>query len=143
MTLPTNFTNDSLLYDVHPTAHNNTNAAVNALTAVQAWQTATLTPPTTNFDAATFNSAGYFKDPFGIVHLRGVVRLSTSGINPTLFVLPAGYWPSKTELFGTMIYIGAARGIGDLRVLPAGTVRYEGADTPALLSLDGLTFRAV
>ena len=46
-----------------------------------------------NFDVAINNSAGYYKDAFGIVHLRGLVKTGTVGL--AIFALPVGYRPVK------------------------------------------------
>jgi hypothetical protein len=37
-------------------------------------------------------TAAFYKDPFGVVHLKGLV---TGGSNATIFTLPAGYRPGK------------------------------------------------
>ena len=43
---------------------------------------------------------GFYKDQFGVVHLRGYVISCSS--NPTVFQLPAGFRPQGTELFPAM-----------------------------------------
>src|ERR1700748_39775 len=40
----------------------------------------------------TFQPAGFYKDPFGTVHLQGDV-MRTAGTDATIFRLPAGYCP--------------------------------------------------
>lgn len=83
----------------------------------------------------TRNPAGYFKDPFGIVHLRGLITSGTIGT--VAFTLPAKYRPANDELMATVS--NALFGAVDIN--PNGDV------TPAIgnntyVSLDGLTFRA-
>ena len=43
-----------------------------------------------------YNKAGYFKDSFGMVHLRGLVKSGTLG--QVIFTLPDGYCPQGREL---------------------------------------------
>jgi hypothetical protein len=78
---------------------------------------------------------GYYKDPFGIVHLLG---FPTSGvIGNAIFTLPAGYRPAaryffpvvSNDLFGAA-YVDSN---GDV-------VAYKGSN--AYFALDGITFRA-
>lgn len=83
-----------------------------------------------------FNVAGYYKDPFGIVHLRGVV---TSGVmGSAIFTLPAGYRPAAQELFA----IVSNNLFGTMNVSTAGNV-FATVGSNTFVSLDGLTFRAV
>lgn len=87
----------------------------------------------TNDNAATEATAGFYKDPFGVVHLKGRVA---NGINAGIFTLPAGYRPGKkvAELAPT----NGGAGIIELR--PDGSVvPIYGS---GLFSLDGITFRA-
>jgi hypothetical protein len=138
--LPTNYTNSTPSTDQHPDAHNATNAAVNALRNVQAWQTPTLTAPFTNFDTVTFNGAGYYKDPSGIVRLRGMIAPNAAPVGSKIFSLPAGLWPAKREL---LCGIADSNNTVDVRVYANGDVyRWASAGT-TWFSLDGLTFRAV
>jgi hypothetical protein len=41
-----------------------------------------------------FTQAGFYKDPFGTVHLQGDVKRVTSGTDAVMFVLPQGYCPN-------------------------------------------------
>lgn len=83
----------------------------------------------------TRNPAGYYKDPFGVVHLRGLIASGTIGL--TAFTLPAGYRPTNNELM-----IALSNG-----AVGAVDINSNGNVTPSLgnnayVSLDGLTFRA-
>jgi hypothetical protein len=87
---------------------------------------------------AGYNVAGYYKDPFGIVHLRGVVN---SGVDEHIFTLPAGYRPVEKEWHRMDHDVS----IGDYGVTidTNGEVSYHiviGALTAAYL--DGITFIA-
>jgi hypothetical protein len=46
--------------------------------------------------SAGYQTVQYAKDPFGMVHLRGVAGYGTSTL---AFTLPAGYRPAKNEIF--------------------------------------------
>ena len=80
---------------------------------------------------ASFLPVGFRKDPFGRVHLRGLISTSVGG---TMFTLPTGYRPVAQVLLDTM-----ANGQGRVDVTPAGAVQSTG--TPAgWITLDGLYF---
>ena len=85
-----------------------------------------------NDDPASASGA-FYKDPLGIVHLKGVLK---SGTNGDIFFLPVGYRPSKNLIQ----VIWRAGGTGQLLVYGGGGV-VVGSGTGAL-SLDGVTFRA-
>lgn len=89
---------------------------------------------------ATFNTAAFYKDAFGVVHIKGLVENTTgTGINTTIFTLPTGYIPSKNYIF-TTIGDGA---IARIDIDSDGTVDLSTVGTGATyLSLDGITFRA-
>lgn len=46
----------------------------------------------TNYDASNYSSTAFWKDPFGIVHIKGFVRSGT--LSAAAFTLPAGYRPA-------------------------------------------------
>jgi hypothetical protein len=97
-------------------------------------------------NAATHNTAAFFKDPFGVVHLRGVVRCSAEpgtcqpgGFAEVIFTLPNGYRPPARELQSTLSDGAAFR----VDIDAAGAVRLGAAVNPdGWVSLDGITFRA-
>ena len=83
----------------------------------------------------SYNPAGYYKDRFGVVHLRGLVKSGTVGA--AIFTLPAGYCPANKEVLSS-ISNGA---IGYYELSNTGNmVLIAGSNVYA--SLDGLTFRA-
>jgi hypothetical protein len=100
-----------------------------------------------NFGAG-HNSVAFFKDPFGVVHLKGLVRCLAQGAcqenfgidTKTNFFLPAGYRPAKSEVYPTIGNAANRR----LDITPEGAVRlFVAVSTNDFLSLDGITFRAV
>lgn len=98
------------------------------------WIAPTLINSWVNFGSG-FNPAGYYKDPFGIVHLRGVVKSGVVGTD--IFTLPIGYRPANTELLAC-VSNGA---LGIVEPSAAGGVNAT-AGNNTYFSLDGLTFRA-
>jgi hypothetical protein len=76
-----------------------------------------------------FLAPGFWKDPFGIVHLQGSATNGPLGTS-TIFTLPIGYRPAGTVEFqapGSLVTIDAA-----------GAVQTDVGAT----ALDGITFRA-
>ena len=82
-----------------------------------------------------FESAGFYKDPFGRVHLKGMVDNGTD--NATVFTLPEGYRPALRELFVTQISTGSSR----IDVTTAGVVSTLSAGAHTWLTLSGISFR--
>lgn len=92
-----------------------------------------------SYDGDTvYNSPRFYKDPFGIVHIAGMMAGGTLG--GTAFVLPAGYRPRKQCLFGGQGSAGGS-GTGRIDVHAAGNVVTSGGAN-GWYSLDGITFRA-
>jgi hypothetical protein len=102
------------------------------------------------------NSAAFYKDQFGVEHLKGIVKAtdgtggdlvchaSSAGEDVTIFQLPVGYRPVKREVHVAI----SNEQLGRVDVDADGTVS-AGTFTPntitnakAWLSLDGITFRA-
>lgn len=82
-----------------------------------------------------YNPAGYYKDPLGIVHLRGMIK---SGVLDTgAFTLPAGYRPANTDLFSVI----SNNAVGWLEVTNAGVVNPRFGSN-VWFSMDSITFRA-
>lgn len=86
--------------------------------------------------AAGYEEAGYWKDPWGVVHLCGTVKNGT--INTPIFTLPGGYRPKAREMFVNQA--GADTGFR-LDVSAAGDVIPVNG-TNGYVSLSGITFRA-
>lgn len=83
--------------------------------------------------AASKIGTNQIKDPWGVVHLKGVID---GGTNDTVFTLPPGYRPSRNLL----VVIHRQSGPSSL------IVRADGTLAPLLgpnnASLDGVRFRA-
>lgn len=84
---------------------------------------------------APYNPVGYWKDPFGWVHLTGLAKNGT--INTPIFTLPAGLRPAFTVLIGN-ISNGA---IGRLDIGSDGTV-VQAAGNNTYVSLENIRFKA-
>ena len=101
----------------------------------ESWGAPTLLNSWVNF-AGSRQVAGYYKDKYGVVHLRGVIKSGTT-VNPTaLFQLPAGYRPTARERFATV----ANGAFGSLFIDSDGNVYYESGSNVEY-SLCGVTFR--
>lgn len=87
----------------------------------------------TNFGSG-YNDAGYYKDPLGRVHLRGLVKSGTIGNG--IFTLPSGYRPPNIQVHA----VASNAAFGYLDISTAGVVRPLVGNT-AWVSLDGITFR--
>ena len=83
---------------------------------------------------------GFYKDPFGVVHLKGTLAGGTANNNATgnMFILPVGYRPAENQQFSG----GDATGTGQIAVTAAGEVRALNGAGTTLLTIDGFTFRA-
>jgi hypothetical protein len=58
-----------------------------------------------NYSTTNFQSAGFFKDPSGMVHLKGLVKKSTAVASPdTIFTLPVGYRPLAGGTGGSYLF---------------------------------------
>jgi hypothetical protein len=110
-----------------------------------------------NFDEPfeqNWNTAAFFKDPWGVVHIKGLVD-ATDGSGAgcsygfgdddlVVFTLPAGYRPARGALFTTLANDELMR----VNVLANGNVAVEQNFGPApqnvetWLSLEGISFRA-
>lgn len=82
---------------------------------------------------APYNTAAFYKDGFGRVHLRGVITSGTSGA--AAFTLPTGYRPSATLLFPPASKDSAQQKV---EIAADGAVKPSGSPD----SLDGISFRA-
>ena len=107
-----------------------------ATTAVtEGWTAPTFLSSWVNFEGG-FSSAGFYKDPWDRIHLRGMVK-GESTVAGTIFTLPVGYRPAATLIFPTIsndvfgrIDINSAGGV----VMVTGSSIW--------LVLNGISFRA-
>jgi hypothetical protein len=87
---------------------------------------------------AGFQPAGFYKDPFGTVHLQGDVQ-RTTGTDATIFQLPSGYCPAGgIEDFPAYGDGGTAAGVA---VRPDCSVVFV-AGTTTFIGLGAISFRA-
>jgi hypothetical protein len=85
-----------------------------------------------------FQPAGFYKDPFGTVHLQGDVQ-RTTGTDATIFQLPPGYCPAGgIEDFPAYGDGGTAAGVA---VRPDCSVVFV-AGTTTFIGLGAISFRA-
>lgn len=66
-------------------------AAIEAMFTPEDWIDVSFENSWANYDN-TWEHAQYFKDPFGVVHLKGCIKSGTLGV--TAFTLPVGYRPA-------------------------------------------------
>jgi hypothetical protein len=90
-----------------------------------------------------WSTAAYAKDPFGVVHLKGLVKCQANELlfcNPpaTIAVLPAGYRPPEHMVFAAT----SDDKFGRITVASDGRVESTVGNTVAWVSLDGITFPA-
>jgi len=106
--------------------------------AVEAWQTSGGTMGTNWGAAATL---GWFKDPFGVVHLRGAL-VGQAGVSSSLaYTLPLGYRPDQSGDYGISDYAGS---IFNFQITTGGGIYYQnGSPVPSCkIYLNGITFKA-
>lgn len=84
---------------------------------------------------APYFPAGYWKDPFGWVHLCGVIKTGTVG--SSAFTLPAGARPSSAILLATI----SNSAIGRVDIDTAGNVIPASPSNNAWVTLDNLRFK--
>lgn len=89
---------------------------------------------------ASWADAGYYKDPFGIVHLRGMIKGTAQTSGRAVFRLPAGYRPPVRTLH--WVHAGGAAGeaAGRADVLTSGDL-HVWTSSPAWVSLFDISFR--
>lgn len=101
----------------------------------ESWTAPTLLNSWVNFGGSRV-TAGYWKDKYGVVHLRGVIKSGTT-TNPTvLFTLPTGYRPTGRNYFA----VSSNGAFGSCFIDSDGNVYFEAGSNVAY-SLCGITFR--
>jgi len=91
-----------------------------------------------NESPAGETTAAFFKDPWGVVHFKGIVTGGAAG--STLFTLPTAYRPTKSVCIATVRNPGA--GGAYVCIFANGNVSQAGGAGTNGLLLDGMTFRA-
>jgi hypothetical protein len=103
------------------------------------WTAPTLGGGWSNYGSG-YSTAGYYKDPFGTVHLKGVIAGGTT-TNTTVYTLPAGYRPLEKLILTSTSYTGAAYVFTRIDIDTGGNVIVV-TGSNNFLSFDGLSFRA-
>ncbi|HEX5913216.1 MAG TPA: hypothetical protein VFY54_08825 [Rubrobacter sp.] len=98
---------------------------------------------------STHNLVGFYKDPLGVVHLRGIPQCkadtacnAAGDVRGIMFTLPAGYRPPHQE--AAAVLSSVAGNIARVDVTAGGEVWLRSPNIPPAgwVSLDGITFRA-
>lgn len=109
----------------------------------EGWQSPALLNNWQNY-GNPFNSAGFWRDSVGVVHLRGVIVGGQTG--QLIFNLPSGYRPTATEVLMTWAFtFSMGYQVGRVDIASSGSVTCaQGASTGVteFFFLDNLTFRA-
>ncbi|MEH3052384.1 MAG: hypothetical protein PGN13_00050 [Patulibacter minatonensis] len=113
------------------------------LPAIEAWKAIPLVNNWANLGNG-YEEAGYRKDPFGVVHLRGVIRRvdgAPTGIQ--IATLPEGYRPARSRTFSVEAGMPAATP-ARVDVHASGELGWAAGPTgePDYTSLDGISFDA-
>jgi hypothetical protein len=97
----------------------------------------------TNHNTTDFNSAGFYRDPYGIVRLKGIVKFvnttcaATTGNGEIIFELPLGYRPVKGEVQPAV----SADAFAEIDLRQGRQVIPRSAQPTTWVSLDGISFR--
>jgi hypothetical protein len=87
--------------------------------------------------AATYGTARYAKDQFGIVHLAGAVSNSSSS-SAVIFTLPAGYRAAPNTFIDEPVEVYGGTAPGEIEIAPDGDVHSVSATK--FVDLDGVNF---
>ena len=109
---------------------------------IEDWNAPVLLNSWVNYNAATHTSAGYYRDPLGVVHLRGTVKNGTTTPGTILFALPSGYRPATNIYIYGLSTDGATVWLVWYFIDTSGNVRIGGTVNNFLVSFDGGSFRA-
>jgi hypothetical protein len=91
-----------------------------------------------NESTTLHSTAAFFKDPSGVVHLKGTIQ-QVGGAPTQVFTLPQGYRIVQIETFhGTR-----PNGVVEVWVLQTGVIEVRGGAGADWVSLAGISFRAV
>jgi hypothetical protein len=91
-----------------------------------------------NYFAPATETAAFYKDVFGVVHLKGYIN---SGTDNLVFTLPPGYRPAKDKWFASINAAGAGS-VSWFRLASDGSL-YAGQPGSCCVqhTLDGITYR--
>ncbi len=125
-------------------------ARVTTLESNVTWIAPTLQGTWVNYDANTYNPAGYAKGNRNRIFLRGLVKLGAFASSfSNIFVLPSGYRPLRNEIFivsasplGGGTWANTQVRPARVDIFPNGQVRSWDDFSPSWISLDGITFTA-
>ena len=87
--------------------------------------------------STAYKHASFVKTNDGIVYLSGVIKGGATNINKTIFVLPIGYRPSKTNIFATLSNEKICR----IDIHPNGAVVVKKGVSKKWLTLCGISFK--
>lgn len=82
-----------------------------------------------------YETVGYYKDEFGMVHFKGVLKTGT--IPTTAFILPIGYRPPALKL----VIPAVSNTLSTIEILANGEVKVT-SGTNTFIAIDGISFRA-
>lgn len=100
------------------------------------WNNVTFNSGWGNYDS-NHQSVQYFKDSLGFIRLRGIAARS-SGVSQTIFTLPSGYRPLKTESF--LVVCGTSYGQIDISSAGVVTINPLGAGGFTFVQLSSISF---
>ncbi len=100
-------------------------------------QTPTLLNNWVNYGSA-YESANYFKDKCGVVHLAGMIKSGTTTAETVIFTLPEGYRPRASEKF----FCVSLNAICVIDVYTTGNVAIKTGANSGWISLSGISFLA-
>ena len=99
-------------------------------------QTPTLQNGWVNYGAG-YESATYWKDKCGVVHIAGFIKSGTTTAETVIFTLPEGYRPRAAEKF----FAVSLNAICVIDVYASGAVAIKTGANSGWLSLSGISFR--
>jgi hypothetical protein len=102
----------------------------------EAWNTPTLLNGWVAFGGST-ETASYYKDEFGVVHIRGMIKGGTGTDGTTIFNLPIGYRPSNNKY----ITIANNNAFAVLSIKTTGNVDTNMTVSNVWISLDNISFK--
>jgi hypothetical protein len=90
--------------------------------------------------SGTTAPAGFYKDPFGVVHVQGTVN--TGPTFAEIFTLPAGYRPATQIDFSVPAFVGGTFTTNRATITTDGRVFNDRGTGTSFVSLNSITFRA-